>query len=128
MKKIVSLVITGLVLSFSVLFLTNSTAVANSDAPNGLYQFSKKQEYISLDKFTEKNLKGKVSILTADYYLVLNGNAYKALDILTKSNEKLNASKITVTQLEDQMNVQIGSDGSISTAPDATSFEVLSIE
>ncbi|PID13901.1 hypothetical protein CSV63_15420 [Sporosarcina sp. P34] len=128
MKKIVSLVITCLVLGFSVFFLANSADAANGDAPNGLYKFSEKQEYISLDRFTGKNLKGKVSILTDNYYLILNGNAYKTLDILTKSNEKLDASKITVTQLEDQMDVQIESDGSISPKPDATSFEVESIE
>lgn len=127
MKKNLVVLITAVLIAFSI-SLNNSVEAAGSTAPNGLYQFGSKQEYIPLTNFLSKNLKEKTKVLTGNYYLILGEDVYKTLDIVTSSNRDLPSKKMTVSQLERNMNVKIDSNGNISPISEAEKkFEVLSI-
>lgn len=104
-----------MVLAFAIaLPLANTAQAATTHAPNGFYKMEIGSEYIPVTKFMFNSLQEKVALLTGNYYLILEGSAVKASDILTATTDKeLESKTMTQSQLEQKFDVGIDSQGNV---------------
>ncbi len=112
MKKI------ALALIFTLLLTIAAPLTSSADsgkAPDGFYKLTGTTKFVPVSSFISGKLKYKVSILTdTDYYLILNGNAILAYDIIFSSSDaELEKNMITETELKRMFNVGIDSNGKV---------------
>lgn len=105
---------------------SSQEAKAETNPPNGFYNLGTNYEFIPVASFLTKPVKDKRKIIAGDYYFIINGEVYKALDIVLLTDVQLNKSKITINELEKKFDVTIDANGKVTSGKDG--FEVVGIE
>ena len=128
MKKISLVLIVALLLTIVTPLISSADT---GQAKDGFYKLEGVTEYVPLTIFQSKSLKEKITILTGNYYLILNGQAIKAIDIIITPDAQLESKMMSQTTLEKNLKVKIDSNGNITPSDgfeDDGDFKVLSIE
>lgn len=122
MKKIILLLAFTFVMALP---LATTTQAATTAAPDGFYLLEEGKPYVPVNNFLYSNLQQKVALLTGNYYLILEGSAIKASDILLPTDKEVMSKLTTQAKLEDKFNVKIDAQGKVQ---GSSTFSVLSID
>ena len=122
MKKIILLIALTFVIAQP---LATTTHAATTQAPDGFYLLEEGKPYVPVNNFLYSNLQQKVALLTGNYYLILEGSAIKASDILLPTDKEVTSKMTTQSKLEEQFNVVIDANGKVQ---GSSTFSVLSID
>lgn len=129
MKKIILAFVFTLLLTVG---LPLTSSAESGQAANGFYKLEGATKYVPLVTFITGSMNFKKSILMdEDYYLIMDGEAVAAYEILnSKTDEELDRKWMTETELKRMFDVEIDSNGKITIGGfvDDKDFRVLSID